>query len=103
MVAVVQRHPSDPLKTSSIITLTHEEAAKLAEDLLTWVFTTRPKFQEGKRSLPERLASHLWNHSAIRHGLFTPPQFTDLAEPAIISFFHKPDQEGASPPGGDSK
>lgn len=98
-IAVVRNNLAEPLKASPIITLNHEEAAKLAEDLLCWVFTTKPMFQHNKDSLPERLASHLWDCSTIRHGLFSPPQFTQIAEPVIRGFFHKFDTEGAPPPG----
>ena len=87
-IAVVKSFPDEPMKLSPIIILDHQEAAKLAEDLLRWVFTTKPTFQRDHNSLPERLASHMWGNSTIRHGLFSPPQFSHIAEISIRSFFN---------------
>lgn len=33
------------------------------------------------------LASHLWNSSTLRHGMFTPPQFRELCRQALIAGF----------------
>lgn len=93
---------SEPKKHLAAAWLTPDAAVGLAEELLRWAATQDPQPQ-GRRdwtSLESRIASHLWNISALRHGLFSPPQFSDLCEKAIREFFQKPPHENppAAPP-----
>jgi hypothetical protein len=87
-VRIVSKEPGTTSCEGPGIILDHEEAAQLAEELLRWVFTTNPGFRRDKDSITDRLASHMWNNSTIRHGLFSPPQFSQIAELSIRSFFN---------------
>ena len=94
MVQVGQDHDIDPDSPDhcGFIQLTAAEAAALGERLLVWA-AQQERDPHGLRdwtSLESRLASHLWDVSALRHGMFTPPQFSDLCEQHLRAFFQNP-------------
>lgn len=79
--------------------LTADEQAKLGEWLIKQAAKTDrdPHGLRDWASLESRIASALWNVSKLRHGMFTPPQFSDLCEQTIRQFFQSDEQKLQTP------
>ena len=53
-----------------------------------------PKEQD---EMARDIARFLWEHSAIRHGMFTPPEFIPMASSIIREYFKQQNSSGQQP------